>query len=245
MELKGGDLFGNHRRMLAWLLVVGTLPALVLGLALEQTAEARLRSPLITVFALAVLGQCFFSPREKQTEPHHRDVHLGGFPVDRLQPSPRLDTGSFSKVTMTTAMFRDSTRTDAARFSFLLSTPVIVGAGALEGWRRYRGRFYASGLRAPRDGIFVHPIFSSLPRSGRLCAVCDRSLPACGHGSDLSFQVSWIGTMLGLCRIPFSSLFDLLQDLPDAAFHPLIRGMVVLPAAQGFGEAFHIGHFFL
>jgi undecaprenyl-diphosphatase len=33
---------------------------------------------------------------------------------------------------MTTAMFKDSTRTSAARFSFMLSTPVIVGAGILQ-----------------------------------------------------------------------------------------------------------------
>ena len=39
---------------------------------------------------------------------------------------------SRSGITMTTAMLRNSTRTSAARFSFLLSTPVIAGAGILQ-----------------------------------------------------------------------------------------------------------------
>ena len=36
---------------------------------------------------------------------------------------------------MTTAMFRNSSRTSAARFSFLLSTPIIVGAAVLKAWQ--------------------------------------------------------------------------------------------------------------
>jgi len=42
---------------------------------------------------------------------------------------------SRSGITITTAMLRDSDRISAARFSFLLSTPVIVGAGILQAWR--------------------------------------------------------------------------------------------------------------
>ena len=45
---------------------------------------------------------------------------------------------SRSGITMTTALFRSSDRESAARFSFLLSTPVIVGAGVLEGLRLIR-----------------------------------------------------------------------------------------------------------
>ena len=56
LGIKEGKLLGNEDRRLAWYLVVGTLPAMVAGLAFEETIESRLRSPLIIVFTLAALG---------------------------------------------------------------------------------------------------------------------------------------------------------------------------------------------
>lgn len=136
LGFKEGRLFGNHYRRLAWFLVVGTLPAVVLGLAFEETVETRLRSPLITVFTLAALGALLFIAERKSKQ--NRSIEMYGW-ADSLwigfsQALALIPGVSRSGITITTAMFRDSTRTSAARFSFMLSTPVIVGAGILKGW---------------------------------------------------------------------------------------------------------------
>ncbi len=135
--LKEGNLFGNKSRMLVWFLVVGTLPALVLGLLLDETVETRLRSPLITVFTLAALGALLLFAERKSRQNRTIEVFTwtDSLWIGFSQAIALIPGVSRSGITMTTAMLRDTTRTDAARFSFLLSTPVIVGAGILQGWR--------------------------------------------------------------------------------------------------------------
>ena len=131
--------FGNHHRRLAWLLVLGTVPAVIIGLAFEEVIEEQLRSPLITVFTLSGLAVLLLLA--ERTGKQNRTIEKFGW-VDSLvigcsQAVALIPGVSRSGITMTTALFRDVTRTGAARFSFLLSTPVIVGAGALQGWRLF------------------------------------------------------------------------------------------------------------
>src|SRR6266571_5170907 len=56
---------------------------------------------------------------------------------------------SRSGITISTALARDIDRISAARFSFLLSTPVIVGAGMLEGWHLVKAVRTPAGSRGP------------------------------------------------------------------------------------------------
>jgi undecaprenyl-diphosphatase len=133
-------LFGNHHRRLAWYLVVGTLPAMFIGLALEDIIENKLRSPLITVFTLVIFGALLFYAERKSRQ--NRTVEMYTW-ADSLwigfsQALALIPGVSRSGITMTTAMLRNSSRTAAARYSFLLSTPIIVGAGMLKGWQLYR-----------------------------------------------------------------------------------------------------------
>jgi undecaprenyl-diphosphatase len=135
--LKEGKPLGNPDRRLAWFLVVGTLPALAVGLALEETIETRLRSPLVIVFTLAFLALLLFFAEKKGRK--DRDIEAFTW-ADSLwigcsQAVALIPGVSRSGITITAALFRNSTRTSAARFSFLLSTPVIVGASLLEGWK--------------------------------------------------------------------------------------------------------------
>jgi undecaprenyl-diphosphatase len=164
LGLKERNLLGNQSRMLAWLLVVGTLPALILGLLLEETVETQLRSPLITVFTLAGLGALLLWAERKSRQ--KRTIEMLTW-ADSLwigvsQAIALIPGVSRSGITMTTAMLRDTTRTDAARFSFLLSTPVIVGAGILQGWR------LVTAIHHPIEGIA--PVQWSVLCVGVLCA---------------------------------------------------------------------------
>jgi undecaprenyl-diphosphatase len=128
--------FANPHRRLAWFLIVGTLPAVIVGLAFEETVETRLRSPLITVFTLAILAAILFVA--ERTGRQDRNIEMYNWAdclwIGCSQAIALIPGVSRSGVTMTTALFRGSTRTSAARFSFLLSTPVIVGASILKGW---------------------------------------------------------------------------------------------------------------
>jgi undecaprenyl-diphosphatase len=135
--LREGKPLGNPKRRLAWFLVAGTLPAMAVGLTLERTVEEKLRSPLVTVFTLVAFGILLYVAERMSRMDRSLDQYNWGDSIwIGLSQSLALIPGvSRSGITISAALFRNSDRTAAARFSFLLSTPVIVGAGALEGWR--------------------------------------------------------------------------------------------------------------
>ncbi len=128
---------GNPDRRLGWFLIVGTLPAMVAGLAFEGSIEKHLRSPLIIVFSLPALGALLLFAEKRGS--HSRSMEdftwTDSLSIGFSQAIALIPGVSRSGVTMTTAMLRNTTRTSAARFSFLLSTPVILGAGILEAMR--------------------------------------------------------------------------------------------------------------
>ncbi|MBN2337311.1 MAG: undecaprenyl-diphosphate phosphatase [Acidobacteria bacterium] len=149
LGLREGAPLGDPDRKLAWLLVVGTVPAAVAGLWLEELVEARLRSPLITVFTLAGLALLLWyaERRGRQSRPLERYSWGDAVWIGISQAIALVPGVSRSGVTMTTALLRDSDRVSAARFSFLLSTPVIVGAGMLQAYRLLAAGDGGAGVR--------------------------------------------------------------------------------------------------
>lgn len=138
--LKEGRPLANPDRRLAWFLVVATIPAVIAGLAFEDYIENTLRSHLVTVFTLVLFAILLYladrlgrKNRTIESFTWADSVWIGISQAIALIPGV-----SRSGITMTTALFRNSDRTSAARFSFLLSTPVIVGAGVLEGSKLIR-----------------------------------------------------------------------------------------------------------
>jgi undecaprenyl-diphosphatase len=159
MRLAGEALAGLKRRnpcatqpaKLFWLLAVGTLPALVAGLALEKTVEARLRSPLVIVLTLAGLAVLLFLAERKSRLNRSIEAYTWSDAVwiGLCQAAALIPGVSRSGVTMTAALYRNSDRSSAARFSFLLSTPVIVGAGMLQGWRLAESALHPGAAAVP------------------------------------------------------------------------------------------------
>ena len=140
LGLKEGRLLGNSDRKLAWFLVVATIPAVVAGLMFEDAIQTSLRSPLVTVFTLVIFAALLYIADKKGRK--NRTIHsykwADSIWIGLSQAIALIPGVSRSGITMTTALFRDSDRESAARFSFLLSTPVIVGAGVLEGLKLLR-----------------------------------------------------------------------------------------------------------
>jgi undecaprenyl-diphosphatase len=131
-----GKPFDTPQRKLAWLLIVGTVPAGLIGFLFEKQIEESLRSPLIIVATLTSLaGVLYFAERRSRRTRSLVDYSWGDAVWIGLSQALALIPGvSRSGITITAAMLRDSDRVAAARFSFLLATPITVGAGIFKGW---------------------------------------------------------------------------------------------------------------
>jgi len=123
------DIIGG--RQLTFHLIVGSLPALLAGGAIYFIAEVDLRSLLMiamtTLFFGVVLGiadHFFKGTRDLRSMNSWDALFIGIFQIFALFPGT-----SRSGVTMTAALIRGLDRVAAARFSMLLSIPIIAAAG--------------------------------------------------------------------------------------------------------------------
>lgn len=130
-----GDPFGNPQRRMAWFLAVGTLPAMAVGLAFEKYVESNLRSPLITVCTLIAFALVLYYAERRGNQARTLErANLGdSLWIGAGQALALIPGVSRSGVTISAGLLRGLDRDSAARFSFLLATPVIVGAGLLQG----------------------------------------------------------------------------------------------------------------
>jgi len=119
---------------LAWFVVLGTLPVGVAGLMLGEFIEMYLRSPIViaTTTIIFALLLWWADAKGARTRVQHqltlKDVVIIGFyQVIALVPGT-----SRSGITMTAGLLLGLTREAAARFSFLLSIPLIFLAGCLK-----------------------------------------------------------------------------------------------------------------
>lgn len=122
----------NNRRIF-WFLVIGSIPAAIAGLLLEDIIENTLRSPLIIGFMLILFGIfLYYSDKNLQARKLDSMTWQDALLIGIAQAIALIPGVSRSGVTMTAARLFSYTREEAARFSFLLSTPVIFGAGVLK-----------------------------------------------------------------------------------------------------------------
>ncbi|MGY1425889.1 undecaprenyl-diphosphate phosphatase [Lysobacter sp. A289] len=127
----------EHSR-LGWAIVWGTIPVGVAGLAFRDVVEGVLRTPetgaLVMAGALIVFGLLLgLADWRFRGERNEHDLRWTDVLVVGLAQALALIPGtSRSGVTMTAALFLGFSRDAAARFSFLLSIPVIVLACMLQ-----------------------------------------------------------------------------------------------------------------
>lgn len=119
---------------LAWAVLIGTLPVGVIGLLFHDLIETELRSPLViavtTILFGVLLGWADWRGRRQRDE--HSLSWADVIFIGCAQAIALIPGTSRSGITMTAALMLGLTRDAAARFSFLLSIPVIVLAGGLE-----------------------------------------------------------------------------------------------------------------
>lgn len=128
------DLQSNIYQKLAWLLIIASVPAAIIGKLLESAAEKSLRQPLLIAADLAVVGIILWVvDRWAKQEKNLDKITKGNALVIGLSQAIAIIPGvSRSGATMITARALNFTRADAAKFSFLMSIPIIFGAGILK-----------------------------------------------------------------------------------------------------------------
>src|SRR5438132_211111 len=129
---------------LAWLLIVGTIPAGILGLALEHKLRSVFASAQSAAFFLMLNGLLLYGAEllRRRAPVHERgdpDVRIarrvgwrGAFAVGAAQAVALIPGFSRSGATMAGGLLIGLSNEDAARFAFLLATPIIGAAAALK-----------------------------------------------------------------------------------------------------------------
>lgn len=120
---------------LAWMVLIGTIPIVVVGLAFKDIIEGTLTKDLsVIAVSLIVMGLLLWlAERRAAFTRSTTDLTVVDSVVIGLSQCLALVPGaSRSGSTMMAAMFRGMTREHAARFSFLLSIPAILAAGVLQ-----------------------------------------------------------------------------------------------------------------
>jgi undecaprenyl-diphosphatase len=138
--------------------VLGTIPGVILGVTLESVIQDELGQPWVIATMLAVFGVVLYVvDRLASTRRGLDDLSvsngwwLGVAQALALQPGV-----SRSGVTITAARAMGFDRTTSARFSFLLSLPIIAGAALYKGIDLVR-----EGVPAGMGGAFVAGIAAS------------------------------------------------------------------------------------
>jgi len=122
-------------RRILMLLVVGTIPAAVIGYALHDVIEVPFSEPWVVAVALMVTGVIllFSTLVAKGLRRLAEGRWTDGVVVGLAQAFALLPGISRSGMTITAGMAQGFERREAARYAFLLSIPAIAGAGLLDG----------------------------------------------------------------------------------------------------------------
>ena len=148
-----GRMGTDPNERLGWLVAVGSIPAAILGVFFEKSVKGFFADPRIAAAFLIVNGFVLFIGERLRLRERHVNLATGANSNVTLGSAPRPITSlrwseafiiggsqalaflpgiSRSGVTMVAGLASGLTHEAAARFSFLLATPVILGAGAIE-----------------------------------------------------------------------------------------------------------------
>ncbi|MDF2849163.1 MAG: undecaprenyl-diphosphate phosphatase [Oerskovia sp.] len=122
---------GDHHAAMAWFIALGSIPIVVLGLLFQDAIEASLRNLYITAFMLAafalLLGLADRVGAKKRTLDELTPRQAVGFGL--AQALALVPGVSRSGGTITAGLLMGFTREAAARYSFLLAIPAVLGSG--------------------------------------------------------------------------------------------------------------------
>ncbi len=153
-----GGRSSQHAR-LGWALVIGTVPAVVAGLLLNNLIEQHLRSTLVIAATTILFGLLLGFADQRRTEKrHNRQMTLKDVLIIGCAQAVALIPGtSRSGITITAGLILGLTRQAAARFSFFLSVPLIMAAGSYKGLELYQ-----QGDQAPWSAVVIGTLVAAI-----------------------------------------------------------------------------------
>jgi undecaprenyl-diphosphatase len=153
-SLRAPSLADRDQRM-AYLILVACIPAGVVGLLFQNFFEDEVRSPWLVAFNLVLVGALFILGEDvgRQTRTSDKLGFKEAIGIGLAQTAALFPGVSRSGATITIGLFLGLRREEAARFSFLMSVPIIAGAGSLqlaeaasEGMSRSEALVFAAGF---------------------------------------------------------------------------------------------------
>lgn len=138
-RIKEGDTYAK----LSWLLVFGTIPAGILGLLFEKHLEVLFAAPSLVAFVLILNGLLLYLAEILRRRKKNQDLAEMDQRISRLTFLDAIKVGTaqclalipgFSRTgsSMTGGFMVGLSHEDAARFSFLMATPIIGAAAVLK-----------------------------------------------------------------------------------------------------------------
>ncbi len=133
VKMAGGVLRGRREDIsMVFLLILGSIPAAIAGFLLSEPLEKIFDMPLVVSMMLLVTGTVLFLTRYAPHGKREWPAPMGAFLIGVAQACALLPGISRSGFTITAGLFSGIRRERAARFSFLLSIPAILGASVLK-----------------------------------------------------------------------------------------------------------------
>lgn len=113
------------------LLIIGTFPAVIIGLLLEGVIDTYFRSPLLVGVTLIFFSSVLWYVEQIKNKKLEigQLTYTDGFIIGIAQSIALIPGVSRSGITIAAGMERGLRRDEAARFTFLLSAPIVAGAG--------------------------------------------------------------------------------------------------------------------
>lgn len=120
---------------LGWLIIIGTVPVVIIGLAFKDAIEGALTKNLYVIAASLIVLALVLALAEK-TAKFKKDLEnitiLDSIIIGFAQALSLIPGSSRSGTTITAGLFVGINRSAAARFSFLLSIPAVLASGVLQ-----------------------------------------------------------------------------------------------------------------
>ncbi len=140
-SIRKREIYTTSER-LAWALVIGTIPGAAAGALFEDTIDTKLGQPWLIAVMLAAGGILLYVvDKVARHDRRMRDIRMRDGAVIGLAQAAALQPGvSRSGITITTSRALGIEREGAARFSFLLSIPIIGGAAVYKSFQLITGK---------------------------------------------------------------------------------------------------------
>jgi undecaprenyl-diphosphatase len=140
-----GSLFGRGKgdpdARMGWLIIVGSIPIVVLGLLFQDRIETTLRDLRIVAIALVAFSLIlYWADRVGRKKRELGDLTVGhGVAFGFAQAMALIPGVSRSGGTITMGLFLGYSRAAAARYSFLLAVPAVLGSGFFQAYEALTG----------------------------------------------------------------------------------------------------------